>query len=141
MPFPYPLEEVPDGYLAFDGKRFKKERYPKLAKIYKSCALPDLRGKFIRGLGGNSGALLEIQPEEIKKHSHNVCIHTTLLSSTPGSSPNWGHIDNISYGGDTGYASGSWLRVWEGSDSYNGEETRPENVAFQYICWSGEYYV
>ncbi len=139
MPIPYPLGEVPVGYLAFDGKKFKKELYPRLARIYKSGVLTDLRGKFIRGLGGNSGALLEIQPEGIKKHSHNISAHQSLLSISAGSStPGWGLIQATQSGGDS---RSSWLRVWEENDWYNGNETRPENVAFQYICWSGEYYI
>ena len=49
IPIPYPLSTVPTGCLAMNGQRFDIRRYPKLAQIYPSGQLPDMRGEFIRG--------------------------------------------------------------------------------------------
>lgn len=145
--------------MAFDGKKFKKERYPKLAKIYKSCALPDLRGKFIRGFGGNSAALLEVQGDAIRNITGGLNTNTALSHETwegwkPGSDDHgalrWIHGDT-----ETSVGDGHWVSTSDFSQIYTNSdfdfdasrvvptanENRPENVAFQYICWSGEYYV
>lgn len=58
-------ETVPTGWLEMNAG------YPDLAAVYGSN-LPDLRGRFVRGFGGNSGAIGQVQLEELKGHSHSA---------------------------------------------------------------------
>lgn len=45
---------------------------------------PDLRGRFIRGLGGRSGALGQVQAEETKAHFHTVQQHSHTVTGEAG---------------------------------------------------------
>lgn len=49
-----------------DGSRYDQSRYPDLFKILKSVSLPDYRGLFLRGVGGNSAALGVLQSDRIR---------------------------------------------------------------------------
>ena len=61
MRMDWPLASLPDNptlgvkFLRLDGSSFNKTQYPKLALIYPSGVLPDLRGEFIRGWDGWRG--------------------------------------------------------------------------------------
>lgn len=77
IPIPYPLSTVPTGCLAMNGQRFDKLRYPKLALIYPSGTLPDMRGEFIRGLDNGRGVdvgreLLSAQGDAFQDHVHYI---------------------------------------------------------------------
>jgi hypothetical protein len=48
---------APNGYLKCDGSSFSPSVYPKLYQVLGKSTLPDLRGCFLRGLGGTAGAL------------------------------------------------------------------------------------
>lgn len=53
---------IPEDYLVMNGDPFDKVKYPRLAKVFPSGYLPDLRDLFIRGYGPNDSAnLLEKQ--------------------------------------------------------------------------------
>ncbi|MDR1308637.1 MAG: phage tail protein, partial [Deltaproteobacteria bacterium] len=54
---------APDGYLACDGGNFSANDYPLLYDHLGKNTTPDLRGAFIRGLGGNSAGLGARQPD------------------------------------------------------------------------------
>ena len=76
-PIPYPLSTVPTGCLAMNGQRFDKSRYPKLALIYPSGTLPDMRGEFIRGLDNGRNVdvargLLTYQADALQDHVHFI---------------------------------------------------------------------
>ncbi|WP_318842090.1 shufflon system plasmid conjugative transfer pilus tip adhesin PilV [Pectobacterium odoriferum] len=49
IPHPWPSTTLPSGWLVANGQSFNKVSYPKLALVYPSGKLPDLRGLFIRG--------------------------------------------------------------------------------------------
>ena len=77
IPIPYPLSTVPTGCLAMNGQRFDTRRYPKLAQIYPSGQLPDMRGEFIRGWDNGRGvdgnrALLSDQKPSIMVIDNNI---------------------------------------------------------------------
>ncbi|EHK0700399.1 tail fiber protein [Salmonella enterica] len=55
VPVPWPLATPPDGWLKYNGAAFDKVLYPKLAAVYPSGILPDLRGEFIRGWDDGRG--------------------------------------------------------------------------------------
>lgn len=67
----FPTQSIPDGYLPMEGQKFDTDRYPKLAKIYPSGTLPDLRGEFLRGWDNGRGldpdrSLLTTQEDAIR---------------------------------------------------------------------------
>ncbi|QIZ48892.1 phage tail protein [Dickeya zeae] len=55
IPLPWPQANVPSGWLKCNGQAFDKNRYPRLAQVYPSGVLPDLRGEFIRGWDDGRG--------------------------------------------------------------------------------------
>ncbi|UJR55023.1 phage tail protein [Dickeya zeae] len=55
IPLPWPQAVAPTGWLKCNGQAFDKTLYPKLAALYPSGALPDLRGEFIRGWDDGRG--------------------------------------------------------------------------------------
>ena len=167
IPLPWPLQEVPDGFLAMNGAAFDKRRYPRLGMLYPNGRLPDLRGEFIRGWDANRGidpgrALLSWQVDA-KKQTYIEFQHMDIQRSDPsvirgdgdqstmqwsGSGSNGGEkgwsTQNVGIYNSytmplltTGDPNGSQMndmlrKFWIGT----GTETRPRNVAFQYICYA-----
>ena len=77
IPIPHSLSTIPTGCLAMNGQRFDTRRYPKLAQIYPSGQLPDMRGEFIRGWDNGRGvdgnrALLSDQKPSIMAIDNNI---------------------------------------------------------------------
>ncbi|TXP42184.1 tail fiber protein [Escherichia coli] len=129
VPVPWPSATPPAGWLKCNGAAFSSEMYPNLARAYPTNKLPDLRGEFIRGWddgrGVDSGrALLSTQTDEFKSHSH-------YFERT------WAQTGFDTTGGYYLLAadvSGSVIQ--QRSDSTNsvgGGESRPRNIAFNYI--------
>lgn len=167
IPLPWPVQWVPDGFLAMNGAPFDKRRYPRLAQLYSNGRLPDLRGEFIRGWDANRGVdnnrpLLSTQ-DDAKRQTYIEFQHMDIQQSDPsvirgdgdqstmqwsGSGSNGGEkgwsTQNVGiYNSytmpllNTGDPNGSQMndmlrKFWIGT----GTETRPRNVAFQYICYA-----
>ncbi|PPC61338.1 phage tail protein [Pantoea sp. ICBG 1758] len=55
IPFPWPSDEIPYGWLLCNGAKFSASDYPELARAYPNLTLPDLRGEFIRGADNGRG--------------------------------------------------------------------------------------
>ena len=167
IPLPWPVQWVPDGFLAMNGAAFDKRRYPRLGALYPNGRLPDLRGEFIRGWDANRGVdanrpLLSTQ-DDAKKQTYIEFQHMDIQWSDPsiirgdgdqstmqwsGSGSNGGEkgwstrnvgiynsytMPLLTTGDPNGSRMNDMLRkFWIG----NGTETRPRNVAFQYICYA-----
>ena len=61
------------NWLECNGQSISASVYPELSALLSpifGSAVPDLRGLFLRGLGGNSAALGEYQHYEIQAHHH-----------------------------------------------------------------------
>lgn len=122
VPVPWPSVTPPTGWLKCNGAAFSAEEYPELAKVYPTNKLPDLRGEFIRGWDDgrriDSGrTLLSAQDGSIEAHGHdyNGAIYTS-------SGPSWANTTDAGHRAYSGFTS-----------SYGGSETRPRNIAFNYI--------
>ncbi len=63
---------APDGYLHCNGSTFSATQYPRLYQVLGTAILPDLRGKFLRGLGGNAAALGVVQTDTIRNITGSV---------------------------------------------------------------------
>ncbi|MDK9429803.1 phage tail protein [Gallibacterium anatis] len=131
IPLPWMLSIVPEGFLAMQGQAFDKSRYPILAQRYPSGRLPDLRGEFIRGWDNGRGVdggrlLLSMQGDEIKAHKHNLNV------SIKNGTYVWANESSRIAGGyDGGRTNGDAM------GNTGGRETRPRNIAYQYICLAG----
>ena len=122
VPVPWPSVTPPTGWLKCNGAAFSAEEYPELAKVYPTNKLPDLRGEFIRGWDDGRGidsgrTLLSAQDGSIEAHGHdyNGAIYTS-------SGPSWANTTDAGHRAYSGFTS-----------SYGGSETRPRNIAFNYI--------
>ena len=152
-PVPWPSETPPTGWLKCNGAAFSAEEYPELAKAYPTNKLPDLRGEFIRGWDDGRGidtgrALLNWQPHTILDHAHYMELWTGdgLAAGSAREGVNPGILATYGDGGivktdEPGLKVPSSLRAISsrsvkryGEISENvGTETRPRNIAFNYI--------
>ncbi|MFA0951145.1 phage tail protein [Klebsiella pneumoniae] len=151
VPLPYPSATLPTGWLKCNGAVFDKVKYPGLAAVFPSGNLPDLRGEFIRGWDDSRGidngrALLSSQGHSLRDHSHNQQVWTgsNTTSSTIGQAGNYAPLAT---GGDGGIAytdrepqslpsavrAISTRGVASDNAANIGTETRPRNIAFNYI--------
>ena len=142
IPIPYPLSTVPTGCLAMNGQRFDKSRYPKLALKYPSGTLPDMRGEFIRGLDNGrevdaGRVLLSSQRDDFGSHYHG------LMTGAGGGSSLLNLaviVDGIALNSgifsDSFKASNEYIKDGVQVRTYpsGGNETRPRNIAYHYIC-------
>ncbi|WP_415843421.1 phage tail protein, partial [Xenorhabdus thuongxuanensis] len=128
VPIPWPLATPPAGWIKCNGATFTAAQYPELARVYPSLRLPDLRGEFIRGWDDSGKidpgrALLSLQSGSVGRHDHafNQTWGATGPDSTGGRYP---------VSADT---NGAALDLPIYTDYYGGNETRPRNIAFNYI--------
>lgn len=71
VPLPWPSTTVPRGFAAMTGQSFNKTVYPRLAAVYTSGVLPDMRGQTIKGAPvGRS--LLSLESDGVKSHTHSA---------------------------------------------------------------------
>jgi microcystin-dependent protein len=119
--------EIPEGWLLCDGSEFDIMHYPLLHNFLNSHILPDLRGYFLRGLGGVDPELGRtigsIQEDEFKSHQHELPVNNdaTLL-----------HPTNNVLMTDNGIFDNGFNSI-EQTNSKGGKETRPKNIAVNYI--------
>ncbi|EJG9976703.1 tail fiber protein, partial [Escherichia coli] len=141
---PWPSATPPTGWLKCNGAAFDKVKYPHLATAYPSGKLPDLRGEFIRGWDDGRGidaerALLSIQTGMLEKHRHIV-----VANDGYDSKEEWelATIFRRAYtqgrGLDAADAGGTLipsptLHTRGSIGNTGGSETRPRNIAFNYI--------
>ncbi|EKP5582981.1 tail fiber protein [Escherichia coli] len=129
VPVPWPSATPPTGWLKCNGAAFSAEEYPELAKAYPTNKLPDLRGEFIRGWDDGRGAdngrvLLSTQDDAFRSHSHNFDRSWGLKNFDPTAG-----FDVV-----TADVSGEIVnQPTRSTVAVGGSETRPRNVAFNYI--------
>lgn len=141
VPVPWPLATAPAGWLKYNGAPFDKVAYPKLAAVYPSGVLPDLRGEFIRGWDDgrgvdNSRSLLSGQASDNLAHTHRD--NTAGPGGGAGGTPATGSTYAKTYLATGGYTenNGAWTPGNNSgliSTTSGGSESRPRNIAFNYI--------
>ncbi|MBS9437602.1 phage tail protein [Photorhabdus noenieputensis] len=131
-PIPWPLPHPPSGYFSCNGSAFSRSQYPKLAEAYPDGRLPDLRGEFIRGWDDGRGVdsgrvILSAQADNTKR------IQLTKGHSLDGKSLSiyQGPVDRYQFplGRDV-LDSATATSI---ANNTGGHETRPRNIAFNYI--------
>ena len=144
VPVPWPSATPPTGWLKCNGAAFSSEKYPNLAKVYPTLKLPDLRGEFIRGWDDGRGvdagrALLSIQTGMLEKHRHIVVANdgydtkdewelATIFKKTYTQGRG---LDASNTGGNL--IPSPTLHSRGSIGNTGGSETRPRNIAFNYI--------
>ncbi|EMA7647473.1 tail fiber protein [Yersinia enterocolitica] len=137
VPLPWPTATAPLGWLKCNGAAFDKAKYPMLATSYPTGNLPDLRGEFLRGWDDGRGVdsgrgLLTVENDEIRSHRHlKLNVDTSgvaygLAAGNFSGQQTGGFYLNTTIGYDSGYAG-------IGTGATGGSETRPRNIAFNYI--------
>ncbi|EKK0089440.1 phage variable tail fiber protein [Escherichia coli] len=144
VPVPWPSATLPTGWLKCNGAAFDKVKYPRLATAYPSGKLPDLRGEFIRGWDDGRGvdagrALLSIQTGMLEKHRHIVVANDGYDSKeewelatifrrayTQGRGLDAADVGGTLIPSPTLHTRGS-------IGNTGGSETRPRNIAFNFI--------
>ena len=104
-----------DNWLECNGQSISPSVYPELFAVV-GGQVPDLRGLFLRGHGGNSAALGVRQGDAFKAHSHDFLGHGVL----------YGGVEN------------SYRAVLQWTETRQTEptgdiETRPVNQAVRYL--------
>ncbi|WP_235677727.1 phage tail-collar fiber domain-containing protein [Pectobacterium carotovorum] len=125
IPQPWPLVTAPDGWLACAGQTFDTSRYPVLASRYPQGRLPDLRGEFIRGWDNGRG--VDTGRGNLSGQSFSTEPHTHAGGTLESGG---GEIVYVKKGLQDGEAT---LYSRTGVNNNAGTETRPRNIAFNYI--------
>ncbi|MFO9814783.1 phage tail protein [Escherichia sp. WS553] len=129
VPVPWPSATPPTGWLKCNGADFSAEEYPELAKAYPTNKLPDLRGEFIRGWDDGRGVdsgrtILSLQSDTFKAHDH-------YFQEIWGATGPDGTGGPYVVGAD---ATGARINLKTiATNAPGGSETRPRNIAFNYI--------
>ncbi|MCC8383610.1 tail fiber protein [Photorhabdus laumondii subsp. laumondii] len=131
VPLPWPTTTPPEGWVQYNGAPFDKTKYPKLAQAYPNGILPDLRGEFIRGLDNGRGIdngrnILSFQYDAFRRHNHSIYTTNSDKATLEYTDPMRGSM--------TGGPNERGGLGENKSIGMNGDnETRPRNVAFNYI--------
>jgi hypothetical protein len=124
VPLPWPSPNPPGGYVICVGQSFNTSTFPLLAAAYPAGYLPDMRGVFIRGWDNGRG----LDPGR--------AINSLQYGQAAGSGLGrgaWGNYAQIDRGISVqiGTDNDGYPNVTQESESQR--ETRPINVAFNYI--------
>ena len=118
-----------DNYLECNGQSVDSNKYPKLYTLMHN--VPDYRGVFLRGLGGNSAALGVLQGDAIRNITGNTGTFT---------SQNWPSSSGVFYTsktstGDEGNVPNEGHRIYFDASRVvpTAEENRPINKAVRYF--------
>ena len=143
IPQPWPTATAPAGWLKCNGAAFDKAKYPLLAAAYPSGRLPDLRGEFIRGAddgrGVDSGrAVLSTQADAVQKFTGKT---NGIQHFVPGLTPQGiiSHGETVASTMGLTEATGSTgngvfrVNIDASLQIRTATETRPRNIAFNYI--------
>ncbi|NHB97094.1 phage tail protein [Photorhabdus stackebrandtii] len=135
-PIPWSLPQPPIGYFTCNGSAFNKSQYPKLAEAYPGGRLPDLRGEFIRGWDDGRGVdkgriLLTNQNDALQDLKGSFQGDNEIAVTSQGVFGNGGGGWVI--GGAHNNADGLKTIFDASRVARTSHETRPRNIAFNYI--------
>ncbi|ELY2473221.1 tail fiber protein [Cronobacter sakazakii] len=146
VPVPWPLATPPDGWLKYNGAAFDKNKFPKLAAVYPSGTLPDLRGEFIRGWDDGRGidsgrTLMALQDFAIQNLQGSISTRASGMTGGGAvvessgaftlarkTGPNYVDISGATTSSSCDIATFDASLV-----AKTASETRPRNISFNYI--------
>ena len=137
IPMPYPLANAPDGWISMQGQIFNPTLYPILAQRYPTHTLPDLRGEFIRGWDNGRNidlerVLLSNQEDTIQ----NIEGYFYTGAGTPDNKLFSHNGSAFTYSTGGGHVTQN-IKFNTSKVVRTSTETRPRNIAFNYICMVG----
>lgn len=120
-PIPWPTDTPPEGYAIMEGQTFDTDLYPKLAAVYPSGALPDMRGQTIKGKPSGRD-VLSTEADGVKSHSHSASASSTDLGTKTTSSFDYGSktTSSFDYGTKTSNTTGNHNHTVSGNTSADG---------------------
>ena len=139
----WPVSKNPEdmeNWLECNGQAVNQAMYPELYSII-GAHVPDLRGQFLRGLGGNSGTLGTIQnygtyvPNASTVQTLNGMSVSTMAASCDLWIPsNTGDVPPSLIGCGSAYTPGGSTTITSTQTISTGvNETRPTNMAVRYL--------
>lgn len=140
IPLPYPLSAVPTGWLKCNGSTFSTTTYPKLALVYPSGVLPDMRGNAIRGWDDGRGVdagrvLLSQQLDALQNITGNFYMGGSKQVAGVTATGAFGAMEvNDALGQQSTLAGNIGGITFDASRvARTAAETRMRNIAFNYI--------
>lgn len=139
VPIPWIFETPPTGFLKYNGASFNKAMYPKLAQIFPSGVLLDLRGVFIRGWddgkGIDVGRAILTQQQDAQQNITGMVSDMTVGVNAAGTGA-FSLVDLTTSGIAAGVLNSFYQKhVYLDSSRVvrTATENRPVNIAFNYI--------
>ena len=153
VPVPWPSAIPPTGWLKCNGAAFSAVEYPKLARVYPTNKLPDLRGEFIRGwddsrgidtgrslLSGQAATFIRTALQDYYGYDLNTNVKVGIAFATADSVITVGNPANPKAGNNSDYVPASADNSITGTqrtaeDNFTGAwiSMRPRNLSFNYI--------
>ena len=123
VPFPWPTNTPPEGWVIMQGQAFDTVAYPHLALAYPAGLLPDMRGQTVKGTPDNRAAL-SVEADGVKSHSHTgSAVSTNLGTKTTNTAGSHNHTLRWSRGTQGG--SLNYFERGEYYSSYNASSNYP----------------
>lgn len=116
-PIPWPTDTAPDGYAIMQGQTFDTTQYPKLALAYPTGIIPDMRSYTIKAKPASGRAVLSIEQDGIKTHTHTATAASTDLGTKTSSSFDYGSktTEAFDYGTKTSNSTGAHTHTTSGT--------------------------
>lgn len=136
-PIPWPTDTPPEGYAIMEGQTFDVDLYPKLAAVYPSGSLPDMRGQTIKGKPSGR-AVLSTEADGVKSHSHSASASSTDLGTKTTSSFDYGSktTSSFDYGTKTSNNTGAHTHSLSGSTNSTGAHAHTDGLRMSSSGWS-----
>ena len=140
-PIPWPTDTPPEGYAIMEGQTFDTGLYPKLAAVYPSGALPDMRGQTIKGKPSGR-AVLSTEADGVKSHSHSASASNTDLGTKTTSSFDYGSktTSSFDYGTKTSNTTGNHNHTVSGNTSSAGAHQHARSGPQVTAAWADDLF-
>ncbi|ANZ50834.1 long tail fiber protein distal subunit [Enterobacteria phage Aplg8] len=140
-PIPWPTDTPPEGYAIMEGQTFDVDLYPKLAAVYPSGALPDMRGQTIKGKPSGR-AVLSTEADGVKSHSHSASASSTDLGTKTTSSFDYGSktTSSFDYGTKTSNTTGNHNHTVSGNTSSAGAHQHARSGPQVTAAWADDLF-
>ncbi|EPS3066403.1 tail fiber protein [Shigella sonnei] len=140
-PIPWPTDTPPEGYAIMEGQTFDTGLYPKLAAVYPSGALPDMRGQTIKGKPSGR-AVLSTEADGVKSHSHSASASSTDLGTKTTSSFDYGSktTSSFDYGTKTSNTTGNHNHTVSGNTSSAGAHQHARSGPQVTAAWADDLF-
>ncbi|XBE32610.1 tail fiber protein (plasmid) [Enterobacter kobei] len=142
-PIPWSNDTIPAGHALMVGQSFNKAAYPKLAIAYPDGIIPDMRQYTVKGKPASGRAVLSIEQDGNKSHSHGAAAGATNLGATVTSGTDLGSrtVSTFDYGTKTTNAGGNHnhtVPISRGGDGGNGKDSGILYAEMKGSTWTTE---